>query len=223
MKFKLATAAAALALAATPASAVIVSITLSGGTAFTNGGVGQIIASPASVATVGGNNDVFGFNERTSISLSAIPANQRPTALVAPTFPTPGVRLTDSVTGGQRVSSHFFIFAPGASRTVTGTIVFNQNIIGLQRTAGVIDGAQSTVLRAAGTAYALAATNGLEAADTFKFVDNKTLQFSLTGTATNKDMFSIITGVPEAPTWAMLIAGFGLVGLGARRRRAVAA
>lgn len=223
MKLKLATAAAALALAATPASAVIVSITLSGGTAFTNGGTGQIIANPANVATVGGNNDVFGFNERTSISLSAIPANQRPTVLLAPTFPTPGVRLTNSVTGGQRVSSHFFIFAPGATRSVTGTIVFNQNIIGLQRTAGVINGAQSTVLRAAGTAYALSGANGLETLDSFTFVDSKTLQFTLNATAANKDMFSIITGVPEAPTWAMLITGFGLVGLGARRRRAVAA
>nr|WP_255696745.1 PEPxxWA-CTERM sorting domain-containing protein [Sandaracinobacteroides sayramensis] len=30
-------------------------------------------------------------------------------------------------------------------------------------------------------------------------------------------------GVPEAATWALMIAGFGLVGVASRRRRALAA
>ena len=37
------------------------------------------------------------------------------------------------------------------------------------------------------------------------------------------DDVSLTSAVPEASTWAMLIAGFGLVGVSARRRRAVAA
>jgi hypothetical protein len=46
----------------------------------------------------------------------------------------------------------------------------------------------------------------------------------MTATSANKDMFSIITAVPEPATWAMLLVGFGLVGLARRRQvRTVAA
>ena len=34
---------------------------------------------------------------------------------------------------------------------------------------------------------------------------------------------TVIPGVPEPATWAMLIAGFGLVGAAARRRRPIVA
>lgn len=50
--------------------------------------------------------------------------------------------------------------------------------------------------------------NGLSQADNTAFID----AVGLTSTA-----------VPEASTWAMLIAGFGMIGFAARRRRAVAA
>jgi hypothetical protein len=59
-----------------------------------------------------------------------------------------------------------------------------------------------------GASYTIAFT-GLNQADNTAFIDN----IGLTTAA-----------VPDAPTWAMLIAGFGLVGFTARRRsRAVAA
>jgi hypothetical protein len=54
----------------------------------------------------------------------------------------------------------------------------------------------------------------------------KSVQF---GGTLNQQVFDDLTfgsltpGIPEPGTWAMLIAGFGLVGAAARRRRAVAA
>lgn len=58
-----------------------------------------------------------------------------------------------------------------------------------------------------GTSYTLTFT-GLAQDDRTTFIDSVAL-----GT----------TPVPEAATWAMLVAGFGLVGFAARRRRAIAA
>ncbi len=46
------------------------------------------------------------------------------------------------------------------------------------------------------------------------------LRFTSTGVAFEFDDFAAAGTVPEPATWAMLIAGFGLVGLAARRRRA---
>lgn len=55
---------------------------------------------------------------------------------------------------------------------------------------------------------------------------SETLSFLALGTPTGKPPFSLLDGVsatavPEAATWAMLVAGFGLVGVAARRRRGV--
>jgi len=50
--------------------------------------------------------------------------------------------------------------------------------------------------------------------------DINTLVFRSSGNAFEYDTIGITTGaVPEPGTWAMLIAGFGLVGAAARRRR----
>lgn len=56
-------------------------------------------------------------------------------------------------------------------------------------------------------------------AHTFAFQENDDRLFYAGGL----DNVSLTGGVPEAPTWAMLIAGFGLVGVTLRRRAAVAA
>jgi hypothetical protein len=58
-----------------------------------------------------------------------------------------------------------------------------------------------------GTAYTLSFT-GLAVDDRTAFIDNVSIA---------------TTAVPEASTWAMLLAGFGLVGLAARRRSAAVA
>ena len=56
---------------------------------------------------------------------------------------------------------------------------------------------------------------------------SQTLSFLSIGTPNGLPPIAVLdsvslTGVPEAATWAMLIAGFGLVGAAARRRRATA-
>jgi hypothetical protein len=211
---RIAAAIAALMLAAAPAQAVITSITLSGGTAFTGGGTGQIIASPADVtnATLSGNN-VFGFNERQNVSLGAV-ASSRPTAFLFST-------LANGVVPQGRVSSHFFVFSPTAANTATGTITFNQNVIGVQRGSGAITNVRSDQLETGLTDFAAVA--GLEANDLITRVNAKTISFSLQTTGPGQDMFRVITGVPEASTWAMMLAGFGMVGFGMRRRRTVVA
>lgn len=65
--------------------------------------------------------------------------------------------------------------------------------------------AESLFLRRvwAGQSYTLA-FDGLAATDSTVFIDN---------------VSAILTPVPEPASWAMLIAGFGLVGLASRRRR----
>ncbi len=213
MKLRIASAVAALVLAAAPAQAVITSITLSGGTAFTNGGTGQIVAAPADVSTTITGNNVFGFNERQNVSLGAAQAT-RPQAFLFATG-------ANGVVPQVRVSSHAFVFFPTAGRSATGTISFNQNVIAIQRGSGQINAARSNQLETGLTDF----TNlgGLEAGDIITRTGAKTISFNLQASATGQDVFRVITAVPEASTWAMMLTGFGLVGVGARRRRAAVA
>jgi hypothetical protein len=56
-------------------------------------------------------------------------------------------------------------------------------------------------------------------AHTFAFQENDDRLYYAAGL----DNVSLVGGVPEASTWALMIAGFGLVGVSLRRRTAVAA
>lgn len=210
MKLQILAAASALALAAAPANAVITSIVLNAGPATSS-----IIAAPADVQTLGGSV-FYGFNEVSDVAV----ANPRPLVQAAPTFPNVATRIP----AGTTVSSHFFVFAPGASQTISGTITFNQNVIGIQRAPTSINHADSVQIRRQGTSYALLTGQGFETGDSVTFVNDKTVSFTLSATAANRDMFSVITAVPEPASWAMMLAGFGLVGFARRRQvRAVAA
>jgi hypothetical protein len=214
MNIRIAAVLSSLVLAAAPAQAVITSITLSGGTAQSpHGGVGVIIATPTDVtkATLNSINDVVGFNEVTNVTLVAPQPN--------------GFRFATldngNINPGLAVSSHFFVFAPNAGRTVTGTISFNQNVIAVQRTIGQFSSAGTNQLQTGLTNFA--AQFDLENADLITRTGAKTVSFSLSATNGNSDMFRIITSVPETSTWIMLIAGFGLVGAAGRRRHTVVA
>jgi hypothetical protein len=212
MKLQIAAAIAAITLAAAPAQAVITSFVLSSGTAFNNGGTAQIIAAPADVAkaTLSGNS-IFGFNEVTNFTMAA----PRPNGFRFATADNGNISNT-----GRRYSSHFFVFSPNAARTAVGTISFNQNVIAVQRTNTQFASAGTNQLETGATNFA--ARTDLELADVVARMNAKTVSFNLSATNANGDMFRIVTAVPESPTWAMLIAGFGLVGV-ARRRRAVVA
>lgn len=217
MKTKILAAIAGVALAAAPANAVITGIVLSNAGTVT---ASAIIAAPADVQALSGQT-FFGFTERSNVVTTGTGA-ARASGLGSPSFSS-----FVGFSAGTVLSSHFFVFAPSLNgQTVSGTISFNQPIVALQRTHQNMNGANNVQLRAAGTSYNLLQRQGTESQDFVTFLNANTVAFSLGASVDNqdnKDMFSIITAVPESPTWVMLIAGFGLVGFSARRRRVVAA
>jgi len=215
VKLTIASAVVALALAATPAQAVINSITLSGGSAFTNGGVGAIVAQPATFAATG--NNLNGFNELQNVTIGLGSASPRGSL-----FDANGLNLTAQVNivSALRVSSHFFYITPTTgNRTATGTISFNQNVIAVQRASSVWGNARSAQLHNGLSDFTtLADIPATEATDTITLINPKTISYSLTIGAGNTDAFRVLTAVPEASTWAMMLVGFGMVGFGMRRR-----
>ncbi len=208
-------AIAVAVLAATPAVAAVTSGNLTGGTALSNGGTFVIIANPSGL-TVGNdnfqNNDVRAFNEAQNFTLlSALNTN-----------------LGGTVAAGTKINSHYLNFDPGPSRTVTGTATFDTAILAVIWTrTNLID---SHFLGAPGVTYLNPTAVGFETAqDSTSFMGN-TLTFTLKASSPG-DSWRVITeaavgggnAVPEPSSWAMLLAGFGLIGHLARRRRAVAA
>ncbi len=204
MKFRAIAAAAALALASTSASATIVSITLSGGTATG----ASIIAAPSAV-NLNTGTELVGWTAKADF----LATSNFPYGLAAPGFTNPQKTITGPI------SSHVFAMNT-TGLTASGTIVFNQNVRRIIVNGNTFNHPHNLQLQNAGTNYASFAN--LETPDTqgFTFVNDKTITFSLSTVTGGADNFAVITAVPEAPTWAMLITGFGLVGLGSRRRRA---
>ncbi|MCS6986151.1 MAG: PEPxxWA-CTERM sorting domain-containing protein [Sphingomonadaceae bacterium] len=214
------TTAAALLLAAVmtpPASATIVSGTLTGGSAQASGGTFQIIAPPATVAANAIEGfDYLGWNEKQNVVL---------TANVAVDFlwatGSPGV-----VAAGTRVSSHGLLFDPPnkGEKTAIGWVKFNQPIVGvIFRDKPLVD--SDFLGSTPPTVYTSYANRGLEVhpfhpggRDKIFKIDAFTLGFDQVALSPGDNM-RVLTVVPEPTTWAMMIAGFGLVGLAARARR----
>lgn len=199
------------ALLATPAAALVTGGALTGGSAPTNGGVFTIVANPSGL-TVGNNNfqnnSVRAFNEAQGFTLL-------------------GALATDvggSVAAGTKINSHYLNFDPGPSRTVVGTATFDAPILGVIWSRSNL--LNSHFLGAAGVTYVNPTLVGFEANnDSASFLGN-TVTFRLTASSPG-DSWRVITaiaqgdptGVPEPSSWALLLAGFGLVGFSARRRR----
>lgn len=186
-------------MAAAPASAVIMSGTLTGGTAFTASGVFVKIANPVGM-TVGidstNSSNVFGFDERRAVTLSKAYNTQ----------------VGGIIAKGTVVNSHYLFFdAPtNAPKTAIGTVTFRTRILGVFTSGG---GVASTSLPfgLSGVTYTHPASFALEpSADSVSF-SGKTLSYNLLNGIAG-DNFRVMTAVPEASTWAMLIAGFGMVG-----------
>lgn len=208
-------AALALAVVSTPASAVIVLGTLTGGNYFDLGG-SFIVTNAASTPVVGfdviNQTNVYGLNERQGVAL------------------TSGVRFwhTDalSVSGpltdigvGTKVASHLIFIDPAQvpdPAIVSGTVTFSGRILGYRWSRAELNattGALGTGSITYGDLLQLEKAN-----DEITFSGN-TLNYSFVSRADSGDFLRVITAVPEPATWAMLIAGFSLVGLSARRRR----
>ncbi len=228
-------AAAAALLASVPANAVIVSGTLSSGTVVTNGGSFQIVAAPTTIGTNLVNSaNVLGVNERQKVTLGAaqrlINANLASGTVIANNAAAVNA-VSTVISAGTVVNSHLIFLDPAGSSTrgATGSVTFNGRILGfiLHDTGrnGVNFTSTNAIFGAPGTTYA-AMHSGLDGApDAYAITGsgNKTLNFTFNATATSADFVRVITAVPEPRSWAMMLAGFGMVGFGMRRRRAAVA
>jgi hypothetical protein len=208
MRQKLISVAVMAALAVVPAQAVVLTGSLTDGSALTNGGAFQIVTPIGTLEdpyTVGrnniGDNNVRVFNEKQIFTL------------------TSDLAVRDGViAAGTRVASQFLFFDPrGAAQIATGFAKFNGDILGVATTTTLLQGSdflgiQPTVF------YNYNDGSGLEDQDIVTF-SGRTLNFTLQASSPS-DSIRILTAVPEPASWAMLIAGFGLVGAAARRRRA---
>lgn len=202
-------------LAAAPASAVVVAGTLTGGTALQPvaatrnrpaiaAGTFVIVDPIPSGFAVGDNNfqdhNVRAFNEAQKFKL------------------TSDLRFNGSpnVAAGVRVSSHYVVFDPRETRTAIGSITFGNRILGVMTNSTRL--AESDFLGNPLVSYLNPNARGLEANTDSVVFSGKALNYTLQAGSPG-DSFRVITAVPEPANWAMLIAGFGLVGAAQRRRR----
>ena len=82
--------------------------------------------------------------------------------------------------------------------------------------------ATNATLGAKGVTYGI--LRPLETANDAISFSGKTLTYSFSSPAATADFVRVITAVPEPSTWGMLMIGFAMVGVAARRRsRTVAA
>jgi len=206
----LALASMAGLVAAAPASAVVTGGALTGGSSFTAGGTFQII-DPVPLGYTVGNND---FNDN---NVRAFSEQQNFTLLSALTTDSNGM-----IAAGTLISSHNVVYDPLNLETVVGTVSFSTPILGLIFTTANLSA--SDYLGLSQVSYLNPFEAGLEAgSDVVSFIGN-TVTFSLRARSPG-DTFRVITEgvppavVPEPESWALLIAGFGLVGATMRRRR----
>jgi hypothetical protein len=166
----------------------------------------------AAPAAVGNNNqqqtEVFAWNEQQGVLLGA--------NLVTD--------LGGPILAGTLVDSHGIVFDPANSASTDMTVTFSGRILGVQiLTASLV--ATDALFGSPGTTYNSPSARGLETNElgTVSFAGN-VLTVSRWTASTPGDNIRVLTAaVPEPATWAMMIAGFGLVGAAARRRRALAA
>jgi hypothetical protein len=140
-----------------PASATIISGTVTGGTALTAGGTFVKLTTPLSnpfgpANSVGDDNfqspNLFGFYEDQNILLTA------PLAVDVGTSPIPA---------GTTVASHYIFFDPGPSLHIIGTVNFDSDVLAIITSTRTL--AASDFLAKTGVNYLSPSARGLEAGD----------------------------------------------------------
>ncbi len=200
-------AALAGLMVAGTASAAVTGGAITGGTA--SPGSFTILTPPFAVGNNDqqSNNELFAWDEKQNVVLAAPLATD----------------LGGVIAAGTRVASHGVVFDPSGTRTVIGSVTFDRPILGIIWTrSGLI--ATDGLLGLPTITYNSPSARGLETRDipgtsfsgSTLFIDD--WQASSPG-----DNIRVITSaIPEPATWAMLIAGFGMVGFALRQRRRTA-
>ncbi|MFK8029890.1 MAG: thrombospondin type 3 repeat-containing protein [Gammaproteobacteria bacterium] len=154
---------------------------VTGGTAATAGGVFAQLCDP--IGPVGNNNqqanDLFVFEEAQNVVLADPIEVDEPDMTVIP--------------AGTEISSYYVAFDPGPPRTITGTIDFNEPIIGIATSVDNLN--PSDYLGNPTAEYLNPSLRGLEAGDTATFSGNQlTVGF---GADNPGDYIRVFVAVPQ--------------------------
>jgi hypothetical protein len=198
-------AAALSLLTAQPTMATIVGGTVTGGTAFTAGGIFVKLTPPLTNLfgppdSVGNDNfqspNLFGFDEDQNILIG--------TALSVDVGTAPGA--------GTIVASHYVFFDPGPSQHIIGTVNFDSDVIAVITSTGTL--AASDFLAKTGVNYLNPSARGLEPGDSVTISGARQILFD-TFASSPGDYVRVLTqfspaaaAVPEPGGKSMLGIGF---------------
>ena len=165
---------------------------------------------PLSVINVNKNDTVFGFDEQQNVQFGT-----------APSFDKTGLT---GVNANTWVSSHYVYFDPKISQNIQGTVTFSDTILGVYFTKNSLWASHDEFGLASNVTYNYANLIGLENGDrSHTSILGNVLSFNWTASSPGDHIRVITAAVPEPETYAMLLAGLGLIGTIARRRKAAQA
>lgn len=165
---------------------------------------------PLSVINVNKNDTVFGFDEQQNVQFGT-----------APSFNLAGLT---GVNANTWVSSHYVYFDPKISQNIQGTVTFSDTILGVYFTKNSLWASHDEFGLASNVTYNYANLIGLENGDrSHTSILGNVLSFNWTASSPGDHIRVITAAVPEPETYAMLLAGLGLIGTIARRRKAAQA
>ena len=209
-------ASALVVLASVSASATIVSGNVTGGSAFTAGGVFVKLTVPLSnpfgpANSVGQDNyqsnNLFGFDESQNILLTS--------ALTVDVGTSP-------IAAGTRVASHYVFFDPSNPQNIQGHVNFDSKVLGIITSTGLL--IASDFLAHTGVNYLSPSARGLEAGDSVTISGLNQIFFD-TSASSPGDYVRVITAfspaaaVPEPSTLAIAFTGLAASAAAAMRRR----
>lgn len=214
MFLRIAAACAASVALIAPANATIISGAVTGGQAQSQGGVFEKLTLPfdppnGAINTVGNNTfqtpNLYGFDEDQNILLGADLSVDGGT-----------------ISAGTVVASHYIFFDPNNSTTITGSVTFDSEILGVVSSTGLL--AASDFLANTGVTYLNPGLRGLEAnTDSYSLSDAFTIAIAWRA-STPGDYIRVLTarspGAPEVPIpGAIPLFLSGLAGFGFMKRR----